>query len=164
MSAIPQGWVYVQIYWHDKIFCEFLHFLPQTLHVSSLGKTRFSFSIMLLILDSLCNRTCSCGVAVTCLQCGGVSTTFQHFQDLLLDIRRASTLDDALAAYFCKERLDGDDAYRCERCQRKVSATKKFSLEKPPQVLCIQFKRYSILMSEIIYITTAHFKEHTVFF
>ncbi|PNF25263.1 hypothetical protein B7P43_G12579 [Cryptotermes secundus] len=86
---------------------------------------------------------------VTCLQCGGVSTTFQHCQDLLLDIRRASTLDDALAAYFCKERLDGDDAYRCERCHRKVSATKKFSLEKPPQVLCIQFKRFSILGGKI---------------
>ncbi|XP_069701386.1 ubiquitin carboxyl-terminal hydrolase 36 [Periplaneta americana] len=86
---------------------------------------------------------------VTCLQCGGVSTTFQHCQDLLLDIRRASTLDDALAAYFCKERLDGDDAYRCERCHRKVSATKKFSIEKPPQVLCIQFKRFSILGGKI---------------
>ncbi|PSN57763.1 hypothetical protein C0J52_00345 [Blattella germanica] len=86
---------------------------------------------------------------ITCLQCGGVSTTFQHCQDLLLDIRRASTLDDALAAYFCKERLDGDDAYRCERCHRKVSATKKFSMEKPPQVLCIQFKRFSILGGKI---------------
>lgn len=86
---------------------------------------------------------------VTCLQCGGVSTTFQHCQDLLLDIRRASTLDDALAGYFCKERLDGDDAYRCERCHKKVSATKKFSLEKPPQVLCIQFKRFSILGGKI---------------
>jgi ubiquitin carboxyl-terminal hydrolase 36/42 len=96
------------------------------------------------------NRTCF-AIAVTCLQCGGVSTTFQHCQDLLLDIRRASTLDDALAGYFCKERLDGDDAYHCEQCHRKVSATKKFSLEKPPIVLCIQFKRYVILISQIIY-------------
>ncbi|KAJ9595297.1 hypothetical protein L9F63_027322, partial [Diploptera punctata] len=87
--------------------------------------------------------------AVTCLHCGGISTTFQHCQDLLLDIRRASTLDDALAAYFCKERLDGDDAYRCERCHKKVSATKKFSIEKPPRVLCIQFKRFSILGGKI---------------
>lgn len=86
---------------------------------------------------------------VTCLQCGGVSTTFQHCQDLLLDIRRASTLDDALAAYFCKERLDGDDAYHCEQCHRKVSATKKFSLEKPPLVLCLQFKRFSIMGGKI---------------
>jgi ubiquitin carboxyl-terminal hydrolase 36/42 len=96
-----------------------------------------------------CNKA-FCGITVTCLQCGGVSTTFQHCQDLLLDIRRASTLDDALAAYFCKERLDGDDAYHCEQCHRKVSATKKFSLEKPPLVLCLQFKRYDTLISEIL--------------
>jgi ubiquitin C-terminal hydrolase len=70
---------------------------------------------------------------------------------MLLDIRRASTLDDALAAYFCKERLDNDDAYHCEQCHRKVSATKKFSLEKPPLVLCLQFKRYVILISEILH-------------
>jgi ubiquitin carboxyl-terminal hydrolase 36/42 len=86
---------------------------------------------------------------VTCLQCCGVSTTFQHFQDLILDIRRASTLDDALAAYFCVERLEGEDAYRCGRCYMNVSATKKFSLEKSPHVLCIQFKRFGIMGEKI---------------
>jgi ubiquitin carboxyl-terminal hydrolase 36/42 len=86
---------------------------------------------------------------VTCLQCGGVSTTFQHCQDLILDIQHTSTLDVALAAYFSEERLDGDDAYCCEQCHKKVSATKKYSLEKPPQVLCIQFKRFSIMGRKI---------------
>ncbi|XP_063228664.1 ubiquitin carboxyl-terminal hydrolase 36 isoform X2 [Bacillus rossius redtenbacheri] len=86
---------------------------------------------------------------VECLQCHAVSTTFQHFQDLLLDVRRASTLDDALAGYFCKERLDGDDAYRCERCLRKVAATKKFCVQKPPLVLCLQLKRFSIMGGKI---------------
>ena len=79
-----------------------------------------------------------------------------------MDIRRASTLDDALAAYFCKERLDGDDAYHCEQCHRKVSATKKFSLEKPPIVLCLQFKRYDTLISEILnFIETLRFEKYT---
>jgi hypothetical protein len=158
--------VYIEFCWHDKIFGELLHiFISNNLHVSSLGVMWFTLSIIcVLILDTLYSRTCCCVVAVTCLQCGGVSTTFQHCQDLLLDIRRASTLDDALAAYFCRERLDGDDAYRCERCHRKVSATKKFSLEKPPQVLCIQFKRYIILISEIIHLTTVYFKDHITYF
>lgn len=57
--------------------------------------------------------------AVRCLKCGHVSTTFQHFQDLLLDIRKAQTLDEALEGYFAKERLD-DDSYHCESCQKKV--------------------------------------------
>lgn len=80
---------------------------------------------------------------VTCLSCRAVSTTFQHFQDLPLDIRKASTLNDALAGYFERERLpDGEDAYKCEKCNRKVSVTKKFTIEKPPNVLCVQLKRY----------------------
>lgn len=57
---------------------------------------------------------------VRCLMCGHVSTTFQHFQDLLLDIRKAQTLDEALNLYFSKEKLD-DDSYHCEVCQKKVS-------------------------------------------
>jgi ubiquitin carboxyl-terminal hydrolase 36/42 len=85
---------------------------------------------------------------VTCLQCGGVSTTYQLCQDMLLDIQHASTLDDALAAYFSIERLDGD-VYHCERCHKKVSATKTFSLETPPEVLCIQLKRFGFFGEKI---------------
>lgn len=82
-------------------------------------------------------------VLVTCLECNHVSTTFQHFQDLILDIRQASTstVYDALENYFSKERLDGDESYHCERCKKKVSAYKKFSVERAPNALCIQLKR-----------------------
>lgn len=59
--------------------------------------------------------------AVRCLKCGHVSTTFQHFQDLLLDIRKAQTLDEALELYFSREKLD-DESYQCEACQKKVSS------------------------------------------
>lgn len=81
--------------------------------------------------------------AVRCLECGNVSTTFQHFQDVLLDIRKAQTLDEALELYFSREKLD-DDSYHCESCQKKVPAWKQFSLERAPMVLCIQLKRFSI--------------------
>ncbi|XP_065210113.1 ubiquitin carboxyl-terminal hydrolase 36 [Planococcus citri] len=83
---------------------------------------------------------------VTCLECSQVSTTFQHFQDLILDIRQASTstVYDGLENYFSKERLDGDESYHCEHCKKKVSAYKKFSIEKAPNALCIQLKRFNI--------------------
>ncbi|XP_074028304.1 ubiquitin specific peptidase 36 isoform X2 [Leptinotarsa decemlineata] len=86
--------------------------------------------------------------AVRCLKCGHVSTTFQHFQDLLLDIRKAHTLDEALELYFAREKLD-DETYHCESCQKKVQATKQFSLERAPMVLCIQLKRFSISNNKI---------------
>ncbi|CAH1398774.1 unnamed protein product [Nezara viridula] len=82
---------------------------------------------------------------VTCLECQHVSTTFQHFQDLLLDIRNASSVEDALDSYFSRERLgDGEHGYRCEQCKRKVAATKKFSIERPPKALCIALKRFGV--------------------
>lgn len=82
---------------------------------------------------------------VTCLKCKHTSTTFQHFQDIPLDIQHASTLDDALGHYFRRERLEGDNAYKCEKCKSKVPATKKFSIERAPNVLCIQLKRFGLM-------------------
>ncbi|CAG9862079.1 unnamed protein product [Phyllotreta striolata] len=86
--------------------------------------------------------------AVRCLKCGHVSTTFQHFQDLLVDIRKAQTLDEALELYFSREKLD-DESYHCESCQKKVPATKQFSLERAPMVLCVQLKRFSVTNNKI---------------
>ncbi|XP_065362463.1 ubiquitin carboxyl-terminal hydrolase 36 isoform X2 [Calliphora vicina] len=86
--------------------------------------------------------------AVRCLACNHVSVTFQHFQDLLLDIRKADTVDEALEGYFSRERLE-DMGYKCEACKKKVSATKQFSLERAPIALCIQLKRFSMLGTKL---------------
>ncbi|KAL9906295.1 ubiquitin specific peptidase 36 isoform 1-T1 [Glossina fuscipes fuscipes] len=87
--------------------------------------------------------------AVRCLACDHVSVTFQHFQDLLLDIRKADTVEEALECYFSRERLE-DMGYKCESCKKKVSATKQFSLERAPIALCIQLKRFSMLGTKLI--------------
>ncbi|XP_026805105.1 ubiquitin carboxyl-terminal hydrolase 36-like isoform X2 [Rhopalosiphum maidis] len=81
---------------------------------------------------------------VTCGKCGHISTTFQHFQDLILDIKQSDNVNDALDNYFEKEPLD--ESYVCERCRRQFAADKKFSIERAPNVLCIQLKRYSVGM------------------
>ena len=47
--------------------------------------------------------------------------------------------------YFRRERLEGDNAYKCEKCKSKVPATKKFSIERAPNVLCIQLKRFGLM-------------------
>ncbi|XP_075163990.1 ubiquitin specific peptidase 36 isoform X2 [Haematobia irritans] len=86
--------------------------------------------------------------SVKCLSCQHVSVTFQHFQDLLLDIRKADTIDEALEGYFARERLE-DMGYKCEACKKKVSATKQFSLDRAPITLCIQLKRFSMLGTKI---------------
>ena len=50
------------------------------------------------------------------MECNHVSTTFQHFQDLLIDIRQINNLNEGLDIYFNRERLgDGEEAYKCEQ-------------------------------------------------
>lgn len=65
-----------------------------------------------------------------------------------MDIRKANTLDEALNGYFSREQLDNND-YKCEACKRRVPATKQFTLERPPKVLCVQLKRFSVLGGKI---------------
>ena len=92
---------------------------------------------------------------VTCLRCKHVSTTFQHFMDLLLDIRQASNIEEALSQYFRQERIGGNagdsesNMYKCEKCKIKVQAKKRYLIERPPAVLCIQLKRFSLLGGKI---------------
>jgi ubiquitin carboxyl-terminal hydrolase 9/24 len=38
--------------------------------------------------------------------------------------------------------LDGDNAYYCERCNKKVSAVKRVSLKKLPDYLIVTLKRF----------------------
>ncbi|CAB4055887.1 USP36_42 [Lepeophtheirus salmonis] len=89
---------------------------------------------------------------VTCVRCKYVSTTFQHFMDLLLDIRSASNIEEALAHYFRSEKLggmDGSNMYKCEKCKVKVPAHKASFIERPPVVLCIQLKRFALTGGKI---------------
>ncbi|KAK8747902.1 hypothetical protein OTU49_016221 [Cherax quadricarinatus] len=79
-----------------------------------------------------------------CPVCRYVSTTFSHFQDLVLDIRSVNSVDDALNLHFKKETLDVDNAYKCERCHKKVPATKRHLIERAPHVLLIQLKRFTM--------------------
>jgi len=83
---------------------------------------------------------------VVCMRCRHVSTTFQHFMDLLLDIRQADNIDSALGGYFKRENLgQGENMYKCEKCKQKVPATKQYKIERPPLVLCIQLKRFNLM-------------------
>ena len=60
---------------------------------------------------------------VTCLRCKHVSTTYQRFMDILVEIQQANTIEDALAHFFKQKRLGqpGDPAslYKCEKCKFK---------------------------------------------
>ena len=79
---------------------------------------------------------------VLCLTCKMRSDTYDYFMDLMLDIRGAKSLEEALRKYTQAETLDNDNAYRCGRCKREVAARKRLSVYKAPNVATFQFKRF----------------------
>lgn len=79
---------------------------------------------------------------VLCLTCKMRSDTYDYFMDLMLDIRGAKSLEEALKKYTQAETLDNDNAYRCGRCKRQVTARKRLSVFKAPNVATFQFKRF----------------------
>lgn len=84
-----------------------------------------------------------CQVQVKCTVCSHCSNTYDPFLDLSLEIVRADSLTKALARFTAVESLDGNNKYYCSRCKKKVPALKQFTVDKAPNVLTIQFKRFS---------------------
>lgn len=79
---------------------------------------------------------------VICMRCKKTSNTYDHFMDLILDIKNASSLEKALEKFVEPELLQNDNAYKCPRCNVKVEAQKRFTVHRPPNVATFQFKRF----------------------
>ncbi|XP_030380316.1 ubiquitin carboxyl-terminal hydrolase 36 isoform X2 [Scaptodrosophila lebanonensis] len=136
---------------HQEDAHEFLRFLVEAMEKAYLMRDRNYKELDQLVKETTPLNQIFGGYlrsAVRCLSCNHVSITFQHFQDLLLDIRKADTLEEAFDGYFARERLE-DMGYKCEGCKKKVSATKQFSLERAPITLCIQLKRFNMMGNKL---------------
>lgn len=65
---------------------------------------------------------------------------------LSLPIPRAGTvsLTDCIAHFVQAEHMHGEDAWLCEKCNKKVEASKKLSISKLPRILILHFKRFEV--------------------
>lgn len=79
---------------------------------------------------------------VLCLTCNSRSNTFDFFMDLILDIRNAKSLEEALKKFTQPETLENENAYKCSKCRKKVTARKRFTVYKAPNVATFQLKRF----------------------
>lgn len=65
----------------------------------------------------------------------------EYLQDIAVDLEQTSTLVDALDRHFASK----PSAVKvCEKCKQTVTMTEKLSLQRTPNVLCIQLKRFRI--------------------
>uniref|UniRef100_A0A3Q3WNL2 Ubiquitin carboxyl-terminal hydrolase n=1 Tax=Mola mola TaxID=94237 RepID=A0A3Q3WNL2_MOLML len=87
--------------------------------------------------------------SVTCTVCGFSSTVFDPFWDLSIPVAQKSsgevTLKDCLRLFTEEDVLDGEERPTCNRCNDRRKCTKRFSIQKFPQILVLHLKRFSDL-------------------
>ncbi|KAL2641410.1 hypothetical protein R1flu_008997 [Riccia fluitans] len=80
---------------------------------------------------------------VQCMQCLHESNRYEKMMDLAVEIHGSvETLEDALAQFTAPEWLDGDNKYKCDRCNAYVKARKRLTLHEGPNILTIALKRF----------------------
>ncbi|XP_070773169.1 ubiquitin carboxyl-terminal hydrolase 2-like isoform X1 [Enoplosus armatus] len=85
--------------------------------------------------------------SVTCTVCGFRSTVFDPFWDLSIPVAQKSSgevsLKDCLRLFTKEDVLDGEERPTCNRCKARRKCTKRFSVQKFPQILVLHLKRFS---------------------
>lgn len=67
----------------------------------------------------------------------------ETFLAISVDIHNHSSLRESLENYVKSDLLEGDNAYHCDQCNKKVAVRKRTCVKRLPQVLAIQLKRFS---------------------
>ncbi|KAL6911759.1 hypothetical protein ACP4OV_000564 [Aristida adscensionis] len=87
---------------------------------------------------------------LSCCECGHSSETFEPFLDLSLEIDQVDNLVHALESFTRVEQIgDSEDKLTCEHCNAQVCKNKQLTLDKAPDVVAIQLKRFTTLDNSI---------------
>eukprot|EP00249_Psilotum_nudum_P008207 c21118_g1_i1 orf=82-2181(+) len=80
---------------------------------------------------------------VKCMQCHNISDKYENMMDLTVEIQgNLESLEDALTQYTAPEWLDGENKYKCDRCNAYVEAKKCLTVHEAPNILTIALKRF----------------------
>ncbi|KAJ7415914.1 ubiquitin carboxyl-terminal hydrolase 42-like protein [Willisornis vidua] len=80
--------------------------------------------------------------AFICFSCKAISDSYEVFLDIPLDIKAASSLTATLEDFVTPEQLDGENCFKCSKCEKNVAASKRFTIHCAPKVLTVCLKRF----------------------
>ncbi|KAL4612918.1 ubiquitin carboxyl-terminal hydrolase 36 isoform X1 [Arapaima gigas] len=80
---------------------------------------------------------------VKCTVCKSVSDTYDPYLDIALEIRQAANIVRALELFVKPDVLNGENAYMCAKCKKKVPASKRFTVHRASNVLTLSLKRFA---------------------
>ncbi|GAB6027313.1 hypothetical protein CHUAL_001596 [Chamberlinius hualienensis] len=122
---------------------EFLHYVMQSMISSSinglshakLDKHSYRTTVVSQIFGGY-HRS-----RVVCLKCQEKSDTYDHFMNVMLDIKNAQHFENALHHFVQPEVLDNGNAYMCPKCQMKCPARKRSTIHRAPYITTFTLKR-----------------------
>ncbi|EGR34476.1 hypothetical protein IMG5_010250 [Ichthyophthirius multifiliis] len=84
---------------------------------------------------------------IQCFSCKQISQNIETFYDLLLECKQ--NIDQSFESFFKKEILSGNNKYRCSFCKNLVDCSKGYVIQKFPNILTIQLKRFNNFMMKV---------------
>ncbi|KAK2526411.1 hypothetical protein Q9233_008181 [Columba guinea] len=87
---------------------------------------------------------------VTCWSCQAVSDSYEAFLDVPLDIKAAASVTAALEDFVKPEHLDGENCFKCSKCDKMTAASKRFTVHRTPKVLTVCLKRFEAFTGDKI--------------
>lgn len=79
---------------------------------------------------------------IICRDCPHRSETNEDAISIIVSVKNKKTLYEGLKAYIEADTLEGDNAYYCERCDKKVAAYKRQNIKTLHNTLIIVLKRF----------------------
>ncbi|XP_035250383.1 ubiquitin carboxyl-terminal hydrolase 40 isoform X2 [Anguilla anguilla] len=81
---------------------------------------------------------------IVCKECGNTSERQEDFLDLTVSVKGVCGLEEALWNMFVEEEMfEGNNLYRCSRCDHLVTAAKSAKLRKLPPFLTVSLLRFN---------------------
>ena len=77
-----------------------------------------------------------------CKDCPHYSEREEPFLAIILQVKNKSSVHESLKFYIEGEMLEGDNAYYCEKCEKKVNTLKRCCIKRMPNILFLVLKRF----------------------